>query len=461
MVTIGNDTLPGTITTIESAASSGANIGAPGTPVLIGQAYLSGTHSSATGSASADTAYRVTRPKKARDLFGDPEYSQLTVAIQDALVEGAYPVYAIAPTTVSVTGEDLSGVSGQSTTLANAPIIESADDITFTINSTTKTTVLYYQGDPENGSPDTDEVLVNPQSGKVYADESMGNTGDSVDYDYADFTNTYDEVTDASFDSGNTFLREVADFLALVDENDTQVTNAKNKSESMESNGWFNIALGGAGEPYIDDAATGTDETSSYTDSYDTSRLQLINPSRGADGDTIMGAYVGRRSALGIDASPLFKRLDSVGALLNNLNQTQKENLVNAQVNPIDEVADGAKIIEDLTTVSDSNSEESAWRRGFARLVTDFTTEEINDAADPFIGDFNNVDTQNNIKGNVTGILKDLLNSQAIEGFSLIVEEVDSITLAVDVGINTSDVLRNIEITITAGDVQNAVSGEA
>lgn len=460
MVTIGNDTLPGTITTIESATSSGANIGAPATPVLVGQAYLSGSLSSSTGSASANTAYRVTRPKKARDLFGDPDSSQLTTAIQDALVEGAYPVYAIAPAVQSVTGEDLSGVTSRSTTLANAPLIEEASDITFTINSTTKNTTLYYKGDPTNASPSTDEVLVNPQTGKVYADESMGNTGDSVDYNYADFSNTYDEITNASFDSGNTFLREVADFIGLVDENDTQVGNAKTKSENMESNGWFNIALAGAGSPYIDDANTASDETSSYTDSYDTSRLQLINPSRTSDGDTIMGAYAGRRSALGIDASPLFKRLDSVGALLNNLNQSQKENLVNAQVIPVDEVTDGAKIVEDLTTVSDSNTDESSWRRGFARLVTDFTTERINAASEPFIGDFNRVDTQNNIKGNVTSILKDLLSSQAIEGFSLVVEEVDSVTLAVDVGIKTTDVLRNIEVTITAGDVKNAVSTE-
>jgi len=461
MVTIGNDTLPGTITTIESATSSGANVGAPGVPVLVGQAYLSGSKSGSTGSASADTAKRVKRPKKARDLFGDPASSQLTTAIQDALVEGAYPVYAVAPQVTSVTGEDLSGVNSQSTTLANAPLIEEPADITFTINSTTKTTVLYYKGDPSNGSPGTDEVLVNPQSGKIYADESMGNSGDSVDYNYADFSNTFDEITNASFDSGNTFLRDVADFIAVVDEDDNQVTSAKDKSESMESNGWFNIAVGGAGEPYVDDAATNSDETSSYSDSYDTSRLQVINPSRDSDGNTIMGSYIGKRSALGIDESQLFKRLSSVGTLVNNLNQTQKENLVNSQVIPIDEVSDGAKIVEDLTTVTDSNNSESSWRRGFPRLVTDFATESVNSVAEPFIGDFNNIDTQNNIKGQVTPILKDLLSSQSIQGFSLTIEEVDDVTLAVDVGINTSDVLRNIEVTITAGDVNNAVSSEA
>jgi hypothetical protein len=455
MVTIGDDTLPGNILTVESAPATGTSLSAPATPVILGQADL------AAGSASADTAYRVTRPKRAQELFGRAEDSQLTIAVQSALTEGAYPVYAIAPATTAVTAEDLSGVSSTSTTLSNAPVLEDPDDVTFTINSTTKTTVFYYEGDPENATPGTDEVLVNPQTGKVNADESMGNTGDEVDYTYVDYANTFDEVTNATVNGGDDHLREVVDFMGIVDEKDTVVTSAKDKAESMEGNGWFVISVGGAGEPYIDDQQTSTDETSSYSDNYDTSRLQLIHPTRDADGDTLLGSYLGLRCRLGINRSPLFKQLGSVQNLIINLDEDQKKNLVNANVNPIDEASGGAKVVEDLTTVADDNLDEIAWQRGFARLVTDFTSDEIDVATQPFIGEFNRHYVQNTIEARVQSILNALLQSNAIEGFTLVVEEVDSLTLALDIGINTSDVLRNIEITISAGELTNATSAEA
>lgn len=453
MVTIGNDTLPGHITTIESATSTGANLGAPGVPVLLGQAYLP------EGTATANSAERVTRPKQARDLFGPPEKSLLTESIQDALVEGAYPVYAIAAAENSVTGEDLSGKTGNTGTLANAPVQEVASDITFTINSTDKTTVLYYKGDPANGTPGTDEVLLNPQTGKYNIDEAQGNTGDNVDYNYVSYTNTFDEITQAQFDE--TYLRDIVDFVAPVDEKDSVVTSAETKADSMESNGWLAIAQGGAGKPYIVDQETTTDDTGNYTDSYDNSRLQLFNPTRKADGGTLMGGYVGRRSAIGISAVPMFSTIQTASSLNINLNRSQQEDLVTSDVNPIKERSEGARIIEDLTTVSDSNTNESAWERGFARLVTDFVAELIEDESDPFFGEFNDDPVLNAIEARVSQGLQKLLRNRQLEAFSLLAEEIDSTTITVDVGINTADPLRNIEITVSAGNVQNGVQVES
>lgn len=452
MVTIGNDTLPGLITTIESADSTGANLAAPGVPVLLGQAYLS------SGSASADTAKRVTRPKQARDLFGPADKSLLTQAIQDALVEGAYPVYAIAPAETAVTGEDLSGKTGQTGTLANAPVLESAADITFTINSTDKSTVLYYKGDPANGTPGTDEVLLNPQTGKYHIDESQGNTGDNVDYTYVDYANTFDEVTNAQF--SDQYLRDIVDFVAPIDENNSVVSSAESKVNSMESNGWLAIAVGGAGEPYVVDQETTTDDTGNYSDNYDNSRAQLLAPSRKAGGETLMGGYIGRRAAIGIDAIPMFSTVQTAPSLLVNLNRSQMEDLVNADVIPIKERSQGARIEEDLTTVSASNTSESAWQRGFARLVTDFVAERIGEESEPYIGEFNNEPVQHAIEGRVSQQLQKLLKNNQLEAFSLLVQETDATTITVDVGINTADPLRNIKITVSAGDVENGVQVE-
>lgn len=453
MVTIGNDTLAGNILTLESAASTGANIGAPGTPVLIGQAYL------AEGSANAAEAHRVTRPKEARDLFGPSDKSMLTQNVEDALVEGAYPVYAIAAEETDVTAEDLSGGSSQSFSLSNAPVLEVVDDITFTINSTTKTTVLYYDGDPANATPGTDEVLVNPVTGKCYADEAIGNTGDEVDYTYLTYTNAFDEITNHETEVGP-FLRDVVDFVGLITENDTVVGSLKSKMNSMESDGYFAIGQAGAGDPYIDDVNTGSDEISSYSNSDDTSRLQYIHPSRNGDGDSIMGAWVGLRSRYGIDRSPIFTRMRTQTALGDNLTTSQKEDLVLANVCPIAESGDGARVEEDLTTVNDSNSQEAAWKQGSARLITDFVAETVDAESEAYIGQFNDDAVKNTIRSRLTAELNDLLLSRSIEAYSIIIEDVDATTISVDVGINTADPLRNIELTVSAGAVQNGVTVE-
>jgi len=451
MVTIGSDAQPGVILEIESAVSVGTDVGAPGLPIIIGQADLD------NGNADPDTARRITRPSVARRLFGDADNSVLTQAINDALVDGAYPVYSIAPPEVSVSGEDLSGVSGQTTTLANAPVIERASDITFTVNSTQKDTVLYYSGDPDNATPGTDEVYVNPVTGKAKADESFGNTGDSVDYEYADYSNTFEEITDAAA-FGDTYIRELADFIALTNENSSVISDAVSKSESMEQNGWFNIVLAGAGSPYIDDHETSTDEVASYTDSYDTSRLQLINPSRARNGETLIGGYVGDRSDAGITRSPVFDRISTHTDLLTNLRDGQIETLISENVIPIEERSSGARIVEDVTTVVDDNTDEAAWRSGFARLVTDYVAEVAEAEAEPFIGEFNNRAVRNALRGKIEGELGDLLDSRVINAYSLGVSAIDDNTAAVDIGIDTADALKNIEATVAAGDVRNGVS---
>lgn len=450
MVTIGSDALPGTITTIDSSANVGSAINAPGVPVFIGQAYLP------DGSANAEQVYRVRRASRATSLFGPADKSLLTDAIHGALVEGASIVYAVAANENQSTTQDLSGTSSTSITLNNAPVQEVAGDITFNINGTDKTTVLYYDGDPAEASVGQDEVYLNPQSGKAEADESAGNTGDDVEYTYVDYQGAVDAVETATIQDGETYLRDVADFLVAVDENEDAKTVVVDKSKAMDDNGWFNITLAGAGEPYILDKNTNTDETSSYSNPFDTSRAQLIYPSRD-NGNTVIGEYAGRRAAIGIDSIPMFETIQSVSTLQRTLDQSQKENLINAYVNPLEARRSNVLIYDDLTTVSDSNSSESSWRRGFARLVTDFVAERAEERAEPFIGDFNERSTLNSLRGNVSSDLKDLHETGQVVGFSLLVEKIDSTSAVLDIGIQTAKPLRNIDIQVTTGDVSGGV----
>lgn len=453
MVTIGNDTLPGLITTVESAANTGRQLFSPGVPVLVGQANQS------NGTSSHNKVYRISRANRATELFGAKDESLLTQAIHGALAEGAAAVYALRPEQMSVSAEDLSGLSSQSGTLQNAPVVEDADTIQFTINSTSKDTTLYYRGDPENGSPGNDEVLLNPQSGKFYADESLGNSGDEVSYNWVDYTNTFDAIDTATVLDGDAYLREIADFIVPIDENETVTSDAHTKSEAMEQEGWFNIVLAAAGEPYVVDQESGSDETDSYTNPFDSSRIQLVTPTRDTNGDTILGNYAGLRSVLGINAFPIFKNMTETDDLITTLTKAHRENLVNAKVNPFAGRGSGVRVVEDLTTVGDSNTDEAAWQRGFSRLVTDYVTEQAQDRAEPFIGSFNDRSTLNSLRGNVSSDLQDLYSTGQIKGYSLLVDEKDSLSAVLDIGLNTADPLRNIEITVTAGEITGSATG--
>lgn len=438
MVTIGNDILPGIVAEMESGDSANVSVGTPGTPLIVGQGDLT------NGSADADTIYRVTRPKRARDLFGAIDKSLLTQNVVDALIEGAYPVYAMSPPSTETT-DDLSGETSTGTVLANEPVIEDIDSITLTVNSTEKNLSLFYDSDPSNETLDTDEALLNPQSGVLEVDESMGNTGDEITYSHADYTNTFDAIDDAMI--GNTAIKDIIDFIAVVDENDVVVNSAKNKADALEAEESFVIAVAGAGEPYIDD-------TASYTNDNDTSRLQLIYPSRKADrSHSVIGAYIGRRSILGISATPMSKRIRTLEGLQFRLSQAQKENLVNERVNPLNQRRNIVRIIEDYTTVSDDNTNESSWRRGFDRLVTDFVTEVVIDLGNQYIGRLNIPHVRNSLESDISNELTDLLDSDSIEGASLVVEENDSTSANVDVGLDITDPLRNIYLTVTAGEV--------
>jgi len=143
------------------------------------------------------------------------------------------------------------------------------------------------------------------------------------------------------------------------------------------------------------------------------------------------------------------------------LSRSQRENLVNEKVIPIEERQSAARIVDDLTTVADDNGAEAAWQRGFARLVTDFVSEQVEDLSAQYIGDFNNPETRNSLSTDVSEVLNSLLESQSIEAYTLVVEEVDSVTAAVDIGIKTADPLRNIELTVSAGKVRNGTRAGA
>jgi hypothetical protein len=192
----------------------------------------------------------------------------------------------------------------------------------------------------------------------------------------------------------------------------------------------------------------------SYTNTFDSSRIQLLYPTRAATGESVVGGMVGVRARLGIDESPMFKRLTSVKNLRLTLSKGEQVDLVQAKVVPLADEAAGARIVEDLTCVADDNAEEDSMRQGLHRLIVDYVTEVVNVASQRFIGRLHTQATRNALRSVISSELSQLLDLQSITGYTLTVEEVDAMTASVDVGIDTVDPLRNIEASILAGRIE-------
>jgi hypothetical protein len=431
MVTIGSTTLPGIKTNIESASSTGVNVGAAAQIALVGQADL------ANGTANANEVYDVTTPVKARTLFG--KGSMLAEACVDALTEGAYPVYAVAPDEIAVTGEDISGLSSTSGTLANAPCPEDAAAFDFVVDGVSKTPVLTYD-DPATKTPGQDEVYVNPVTGDFEIDAINGDadaTNDSVDYTYFD----YPSATTALYEGAG----ETVDLVGVLNENEGAVADAHSTALQHVDRYEFTVVIAGA--------AARLDDPVLYENTNDSSRLQLLYPSRNADDETIIGSYLGLRAALGINGSPMWKRLNSHRDLAVTLSKAEQESLVGEKVVPVADESRGARIVEDLTCVADSNTEEDAMRQVLHRLIVDYVTEVTHLASERFIGELHTQQARNALRSIIVSEMDQMKTLNSITEYVVNIEKVDAMTASVDVGIDTIDPLRNIVATVTAGEV--------
>ncbi|AAL55009.1 tail sheath [Halorubrum phage HF2] len=427
MADYGNTIEPGIVTNVNSALSVTSSGGAPADVGLVGQADL------VNGTAQTNSVYQVTRATKAREWFG--EDSPLTRNILDALSEGAYPVYAVAVDLVDVTGEDLSTLASNTGTLAEGPVSEDASDVVFTIDGATLDTVLVYE-DLSELTPGAGEVYVNPASRdfKIDPDATVGSTGDSVDYATADYS------------AGNSALAEGAggavDFFAPLSENPSVTEDAQATVNAMA--GEYNLALAIVG------AVPGLDPAN-YSSSFDDSRVQVVYPARDSEGYSTLGAYAGLRAKLGITTTPINKRLSSVKSLAVSLNKAERGELIDERVVPLADESEGARIADDVNSVSDTNTDEAGIRFGFTRLVMDYVITTIRVNEQPFIGRLNSRAVRASLEGLLSNQLNTLKRSNAIVDYRVSVSRVDATTAAVEIQVKTAKPLRFIENTVTIG----------
>ena len=423
MVTIGNTTLPGVETTVESSRSVSVGLGSAGRALFVGDGDVFG------GSAESNRIYEVRTPTRARMYFGNE--SPLTIAVIDALREGAFPVYACATRKESIEAEDVTTETG---TLAQAPLSENAADTVFTVDSSELTTIVVF-GELNSDDVGAGEVHVNPVTGEYALDTAPATTG-SADYYSLEYGEAFDVVVEDS---------APYDFVAVLSEHEDTVVSAVDAVTEMQNNYRFGIVLAGV-TPYLSDI-------NAYSTSFDSSRLQLVYPSRNSRGDTIIGSYAGMRAAIGISVSPIRRRLASQNDLIVSLSTEEQEFLYSERVNPIADEAGGSRVIEDITTVSETNENESEMRQGISRLIVDAVTDIVQSNADNFIGELHTQAARNALQSSIKSELKDLMSLNVVIAYTVSVDKEDSMTASVDVGVETTKPLRNIVATVTAGDV--------
>lgn len=429
MALYGSNSEPGIVTDVDSALTISRSSEAPADVGIVGQADLT------VGTANPNEVYQVTRASSARSWFG--EESLLSKAVVDALDSGAYPVYAVATEEEEISGEDISGMTSTSTTLAQPPLSEDASDITVTVDGVDKS-VSVTLDDPAVADVGTDEAVVNPVEGSLEVDAANSDaddTNDTVDYLRYDYPSAIDAL---AAEAG-----EVVDFVVPLSENESVTAHAQTVVGNMAQE--YNFALAEIG------VATYLDPMNAEV-SFDDSRVQAVYPSRNEAGDSTLGSYAGLRASLGIRTTPINKTLDNQKDLAVSLNKAERGALIDARIVPLANEAAGARVADDVNTVSDDNSQEAAIRYGFSRLVYDYAIEIIRINEKPFIGRLNSQAVRNALEGLLNNELKPLTRSNAITSFEAEVFEGDATTAAVELQIEGAEPLRFIENVVTIGN---------
>lgn len=433
MVTINQSTLPGVQTTVESNAGIRTSTSSPADAGIIGGADL------ANGAASPNEVKEINSPVGARKQFG--EDSQLTEQVIDALFMGAQPVYAVAADEISVTGEDLSGLSDTTGTLANEPAVPGS--ATFTIDGTTKETIEVLT-DVSTETVADGETYLNTVHGEFQIDALSGDsdsTNDTVDYSYYDYSSAIEAMKNAQGD--------VVDFYGIIDESSTGITKLDGEMTLLEQEYKFAMGISGVSTYLERDSDTGD---ILYTNGYDTSRLQLAYPLRTDTGESLIGAFIGMRAATGISRSLIKQQIGGID-LRETLSPGEMETIHSEEVVPLQSFRGSAMIRADVTCVGDDNTAEANQSTALGRLVTDYVTEIVYDISSSYVGELHIQSVRNSMRETIVDELSELVESNALEAFTVTVTEQDSHTADVDVSVETVKALQNIVANVTAGEI--------
>jgi hypothetical protein len=419
----GSESEPGVISLVGSEQSVGVSTESPANAAIVGPADLS------NGSGTAGKVEVISQSSEAQNLFGSD--SRLTQNVLNALAEGASPVWAVPTESESVTAESFSANEG---TLSNAPITESAEDVTFTVGGTELTTKIVHYS-PATDDPGAGEVYVEPSTGEFVVDSALApSSGDEVDYSYDKYKTALENVT--SEDSA-----EDVDQLTVLTENESIQSEASLQVDKMADKHQFAVLYFAVG-PKIDDKQN-------YTPAFDDSRVQIIYPGRNSDGELIVGSYVGMRARLGIRTTPIKRRLNTQDYLLEDLDEADRTALIDNRVVPVQSARAGARIIHDINTVDvTSNADAVNIQFAYTRHVVDYITKTVQVNEERFIGGLHRPAMRRAMRASVNSQLRELKKQSQVINYTVGVEAASSVKAKVDIGLDLAEPLVYVENTI-------------
>jgi hypothetical protein len=203
------------------------------------------------------------------------------------------------------------------------------------------------------------------------------------------------------------------------------------------------ILLAGA-EIFIDPS-----NINSFTQNYDDSRTQVVYPTRFEDNSSALAAYAGLKAQLGLQNTPINKRLSTNKRLSHTLDRGQRGSLIDNYVVPLADDSRGVRIADDPTTVDESNTDERNLNYGFNRKVADYIIGTTRQNQQPFIGRLNSQTVRNTLEGMVNDSLVELQESNAVISFNVNVLKEDAVTAGLEMDVDLVEPLRFIENTVT------------
>lgn len=443
-VTYGTSQIPGDEITVDSGNTVDISLGFTATVGLVG------SYDSSNGSATAGDVVEVTSSRDARDKFG--EDSELHRAVNQAYANGAVTVYAVPlPST-----NDTESVSGTSGTLSHNPLFDprvTTHDITVqdTTASSSEDVVITYESSPSTA--DTGEFKVNPITGD-WADDGDGNNYD-VTYDYVEGDIDGDGSTTADDTAYREAFEEIVDqdlrFLVALTENETIIneaaTVAGNRADDFD---FFRVVAG----------ATPETSASSYSDTLDDRRVELVAPARafeeqdGGGEFRLSAAVAGKQTGKQLGDSTTFETLSNIVDLNQKFTNSELGNWLDEDVTPVKQ-GDNIKIIKDRTT-----STNGKFDRVYATEIVDEATEASHLISGNYIGELNTEANRRSLEDQHTITYRGFEENTPplLDEFSVSVSENDTNADAVDVsiGLNVVDIIDRVNVDITVGDIITA-----
>jgi hypothetical protein len=291
--------------------------------------------------------------------------------------------------------------------------------------------------DPATLSVSSGDAVYNPVTGEVELDSSPASSA-VITYSYPD----YNAAIDALVSEYST----VVDFIGVLSEASSVIGHLESAVNAMAVERNFAMGISGVSS-YIDDTTT-------FGLPIDNKRMQLTFGSRDAAGDSLIGAWIGRRGSIGIQRSGMRVRLSGKTDLYHSLSQTQKADLFNANVLVFETDRGSVRAMNDATAVDPQSSANEAYNNALASVVSDFVTEIVIESSEPFISRLNTPSALKNLEDTIVSGIEALVDADILVRFSVHVESLDARTAAAEIGLEFAEPIENIRVTIIGGEPQ-------